>query len=252
MRFLSLALCALLILPLAACQSTGGRAPDDPPIVGLAEAQTLEGEGDEGPLDGSVGDPADALEEQAALSAPTGGGGLFAALFRRGGGSDDTPEVEPGTTLPFGQVAEVCGVSARSLGTEVDAAPKEGRARFALIDPAPQSTALRTQYVTGFSDRCARQFTGALVLFGSPDVHETNRYAPGNRRAYTATDTAYEKLKSRVCGVKPQTPCPADRADRIQKAAVFVTVYPQFGTSNEWFELLLSDGRILAYDMTGS
>jgi hypothetical protein len=110
---------------------------------------------------------------------------------------------------------------------------------------------MRTQFVSGFRDRCARQFTGALVLFGNPDVHETTRYARTNKRPYNATDEAYEAVKSRICGVRPRVPCPADRYDRLDAAVSFVTVYSKFGATDEWYEILLVDGQLEAAAISG-
>ncbi|NCO20840.1 MAG: hypothetical protein GW905_02245 [Rhodobacterales bacterium] len=153
--------------------------------------------------------------------------------------------------LPFGQVATVCGVAARDLGDPVAQSPRDGRAQWQLYDSAPSSTGPRTQYVTGFRDRCARQITGAMVLFGSADVHETTRYARTNTQPYTSTDDAYETVKSRLCGVRQGVPCPSDRTGRLEKAVSFVTVYPAFGSTGEWYELLLVDGRLEAAAMSG-
>ncbi|WP_099826787.1 hypothetical protein [Oceaniglobus indicus] len=239
MRFL---IFATLAIGLAGCMPQG--AQDDPPMVGLAEAQVAD--------DAPDGVPADAVENAAAEAAPQRGG-LFGLFRRRGAsGADDAPEIDPGTVLPFGQVASVCGVSPRNLGVEVDEAPREGRARFNLIDTAPDSTAARTQFITGFSDRCARQFTGALVLFGSSEVHETTRYAQDNSNPYSATDDAYEAVKAKVCGVRRNVPCPADRRDRLNREVVFVTIYPRFGADGQWFELMLSDGALVAQGMGGT
>ncbi|WP_126623187.1 hypothetical protein [Oceaniglobus ichthyenteri] len=193
--------------------------------------------------------------------------GLFGGLFGGGGGSAPTPvalaanaapgaeaasgEVAKGTVLPFGQVAKVCGLSSGELGQGVDQFPKEGRARWQLHDPVPASTGARSQYITGFKDRCARQVTGAMVLFGNADVHEATRYVSTNSRPYTATDDAYEKVKSRLCGVRPGVPCPADRQDRLAKAVSFVTVYSRFGATDEWYELLLVNGELEAASMSG-
>jgi len=221
---------------------------------------------------GSAAPPAEATPETTIADADPPRRGLF-ALF--GGGRADDPGAQPrtpfgaanaapaprsqvgegevakGTLPPFGQVATVCGLSARDLGKPVARAPRDGRARWQLHDPDPSSTGQRTQYVTGFRDRCARQITGALVLFGRADVHETTRYAHTNTRPYTATDDAYEDVKSRICGVRARVPCPADRYDRLDAAVSFVTVYARFGATDEWYELLLVEGQLRAAAMSG-
>lgn len=179
--------------------------------------------------------------DNAAPPAPSGAANAAAA----------PPDVARGTVLPFGEVATVCGLSARDLGKQVDRAPRDGRARWQLHDPDPSATTARTHFITGFRDRCARQFTGALVLFGRSDVHETTRYAQTNTRPYNQTDDAYEQVKSRICGVRPRVPCPADRLARLDRAVSFVTIYSRFGTTDEWYELLLVDGQLEAAAMSG-
>ncbi|WOI55511.1 hypothetical protein [Palleronia sp. LCG004] len=147
-----------------------------------------------------------------------------------------------GTLAGPGEVRRVCG---RVRGTEVETAPDTGRTRWRIIDTAPGSTAARPQYITGFDDGCARQVNAALVVFGTPAVHETVRYAAGNGAAYSEIDTAYERIKGRVCGVGARTPCPAGRMDRLTRRAAFVTIYPVFGGPAE-VELLLDQGDLVA------
>ncbi|WP_226783008.1 hypothetical protein [Oceaniglobus trochenteri] len=277
----------LALISAFALSACGGLpfAPKDAPVQGLAAEQAgLDADGmplapDEGAApearpDGATGEAetgdTETAPEQTAAVEPEpqgffgrlfGGGragaqggaatGLFGAANAAPGPGALAPEVAKNTVVPFGEVATVCGLSKGDLGDAVAQSPAEGRARWQLHDPIPASTGPRTQYVTGFRDRCARQVTGALVLFGSADVHEATRYDSANTRPYSATDTAYEKVKSRLCGVRPNVPCPADRLERLNSEVSFVTVYPQFGATSEWFELLLVDGQLGASAMSG-
>ena len=151
-----------------------------------------------------------------------------------------------GADLPFGEVASACGIMAASSAAEVDHFPKSGRPLWRLYDTDPGSTGPRTQYITGFRDGCARQITGALVLFGTPAVHEVTRYDPTNKAPYSATDLAYEPVKARICGVPRRVPCPSDRLDRLERRLTFVTIYPEFGSTGMRYELLLDQGALMA------
>lgn len=159
------------------------------------------------------------------------------------GARPDTAEVKPGTTLPFGEIARVCGLSNEAQGTPV--ATESG---FTLYDTAPTSTAPRTQYVTGFDDGCARQVTGALSLFGATATHEAKRYSESE--GYTVTDIAYEEVKGQICGVAAGTPCGA-KAERLAANTVFLTLYRSFGASGRYADVLLHDGRVVAMDVNG-
>lgn len=196
----------------------------------------------------------EALEtEAAALPDPAAGAAETPrrrlALFggsRAGASAPAAPgAMPPAGPAPFGEVIEVCGVSRRDLGTEVARSPGSGE--FRLYDTDPAATQPRTQYLTGFKDGCARGFTASLSLFGSPQVHEATRYDPQNTTAYSATDSAYETVKNRVCGVRRGQFCPQGRARRLARDAAFLTVYRGFGDSGPWMEMFLSKGRLLAY-----
>ncbi|PZX16188.1 hypothetical protein LX81_02039 [Palleronia aestuarii] len=170
---------------------------------------------------------------------------LLAACVPPGSG----PMVTSSGPLAPGEVGTACGLSRTARGVEVAAAPETGRTRWRIHDTAPGSTAPRTQYVTGFTDNCARQVTAALLLFGSPLVHETLRYDPSNRVPYSDLDRAYEQVKGRVCGVGAGVPCPAGRIDALERRTTFVTIYPTFGATTGLVILLIDGGRIVA---TGS
>jgi hypothetical protein len=171
-------------------------------------------------------------------------GGLFgfaAAAERAASG--------PVASLPFGEVAKVCGLSKREMGTEVARSP--GKTGFTLYDTDPSSIEPRPQFLTGFRDGCARQITASLALFGTAQVHETTRYNPLNSTAYSATDAAYEKIKNRVCGVGDGEFCPERKAKRMDRNAVFLSVYRDFGGAGQWMELFLHNRRLVAHATLG-
>ena len=146
--------------------------------------------------------------------------------------------------IPFGEVIRVCEVKQRDMGAEVARAHGSG---FRLFDADPSSAAPRSQFLTGFKDGCARQFTASLALFGGFDVHEATRYNPLNKAPYSRVDTAYEKVKNRICGVRKGQYCPEKRAAKLEKQTAFVTVYPQFGGTGEWLEIFLYKGQLVTY-----
>lgn len=115
--------------------------------------------------------------EETTLAEPAKKRGLFGGgsreVVRKGA---DAKDVTFGTILPYGEVARVCDAKGQSsLGRRLDKAPSSGRG-YALFDSALDLSGPRTFYVTGFKDRCPRQFTTALAFFGSPEVHEQLRY----------------------------------------------------------------------------
>ncbi|MGK7652006.1 hypothetical protein ACSQ76_06200 [Roseovarius sp. B08] len=178
--------------------------------------------------------------------------GLFGLL----GGGGNTPaegatsEVAPGTVLPYGRVARVCGMSDRQMGRRVETYP-ERRGTYALYDSSPGSTALRTFYLTGFDDGCARQFSAAVAVLAGAESHEQLRYGlPAEVHPYSTTDKAYEDLKSRVCRVGRGKPC-GNRIGRLENDTVFVSIYERFGSNAQWNTVLVHDGDVLAQDRKG-
>ena len=162
------------------------------------------------------------------------------------GGSADTSgtpqpgDAPPGSALAFGEIGRTCGVSGGALGSRV--ATGGG---FSVYDSAPGQTAPRPHYVTGFADRCARQFTAALVLTGDVGTHEFVRYqAATGSRDYSLVDNAYEALKSGFCRVAYGKPCGA-RLDALARNTIFVTGYQRFNSSPVWVEILLHDGELV-------
>ncbi|MDU8928501.1 hypothetical protein RXV86_14010 [Alisedimentitalea sp. MJ-SS2] len=159
----------------------------------------------------------------------------------------DAREVAAGEVLPFGAVARACHVKRGQLGREVAKYPERG-AKYRVYDSAPGNLGLHTFYVTGFKDGCPRQFTAALAVFGSAGMYEALRYGlPVKARSKKPTDLAYEKLKSRTCGVSRTKPCGA-KIGRMEKNTVFLSLYNRFGGASGWTNLLLSDGKVLAKD----
>lgn len=160
--------------------------------------------------------------------------------------------VTPGATVPYGQVARLCGVPVNRLGKRTDRYPERGSARYTLYDTEPGATGLRTMYLTGFDDGCARQFSAALAVFGGFEMHERLRYGlPDRVQPYSETDDAYETLKRQVCGAGRGKPC-GSRMAQFQRDGVFVSVYERFTGSPRWKNLLLHDGRVVAFDVTGN
>lgn len=162
------------------------------------------------------------------------------------------PQNGVGDALPVpGRVGRNCDVGRRDRGLQVARFPQDGRARWIIYDTAPGSLAPRTHYIGGFADGCMLQVTAALMTFGGADVHEALRYDPSNPAAYSVTDTAYEAIKGRVCGVRPRAPCPSDRIDRLIERTAFVTIYPRFGGTAGRVELLLDEGEMVAQARLG-
>lgn len=159
-------------------------------------------------------------------------------------GSDEA-EVALGTVLPFGEVAKVCAAKSEPLGQRVERSETRGRT-YSIYDTAPDSAAPRIFYVTGFADKCPRQFTAAMAMFGAPAMHEQLRYGkPSTQYPYSETDRAYEKLKKRVCGVGPQKPC-GSKIEALERDTVFISTYENFSGSGRWADVLIHDSTVLA------
>lgn len=168
----------------------------------------------------------------------------FLGRLTQGGSAGGT---ESAQSLPFGSVGTACGLPKKDLGKQVDKFPSSGLAKWKLYDTEPTSTQPRVQYITGFSDGCARQFTASLTMFGSPALHEIHRYGAAQKNVpYSASDKAYEKVKAGVCGVGRGKSCPASKAKTMERNTSFVTVYQQFGSSGARMEMFLYNGKIVA------
>ena len=178
--------------------------------------------------------------------APTTGG-FLSALMRGAGGAKgsgaDAQNVAFGAVLPFGTVGRVCGAKGKKLGQQVEKAPARG---YALHDSRPGSSVGRTFYITGFSDGCPRQFTAANALFGAPSMYEQLHYGPGgDALPYTATDKAYDAVKSKVCGTGKGKPC-GRRLKALERNTVFVSAYEHFEVNARWADMLIHNGTIVA------
>jgi len=153
----------------------------------------------------------------------------------------DAEVVTMGTLLPFGVIAANCEATPAQMGEKVDA-----NAGYALYDSDPSKTGLRTHYLTGFRDDCARQFTAATALMSDVGTHEVVRYLQSNAKTpYNVTDSAYETIKNAFCRVRRGQPCGA-KLDRLAKAMAFVTVYEKFGENPTWSNILLNKGEVIA------
>jgi hypothetical protein len=188
------------------------------------------------------------LEEDLSDAVPARRG--LAGLLSRLAPAPATPSTGlaagPRDDLAFDEVATVCGVSARSLGSVIGQA-----SGYTIYDTDTGSLAQRTHYVTGFDDGCARQFRAALILFGDVGTHEVIRYSDGTEDIpFTSTDTAYEEIKARVCRVSAGQPC-GQALDRLARDTTFLTVYETFGTNSVWVEVLLSGGDVIAIARKG-
>jgi hypothetical protein len=168
---------------------------------------------------------------------------LFAARAFAAG--PDAQDVAIGTTLPFGVVARTCAARGRALGQEIAHFPERGKG-YRLHDSAPGTTAPHTFYVSGFRDGCPRQFTAALAIFGAPSMYEQLRYGDAAKdHPNSATDTAYEKVKSQVCGVSRRKPC-GRNIKNLERDTVFISAYERFEDNARWADILVHDGAILA------
>lgn len=149
-------------------------------------------------------------------------------------------------------MARACEVKGRALGQVVDRMPERGRG-FRLHDTAPGSTAPRDFYLTGFDDGCARQFTAALALLGQPAMHELVRYDPmRNAVPYSSVDSAYERVKRRVCGARRGEPCGDNKIAALERNTAFITIYETFGSSGNRTEILLHQGEVLAREVASN
>ncbi len=180
-------------------------------------------------------------EETPTLASNSGGlSGLFGQAEPEPTGPD-ARRVPMDVLLPFGEIATNCEVTRRQLGTKVGE-----DAGYTLYDTIPNATALRTHYIMGFKDRCARQFTAATAIMGDIGTHEVVRYLPANRsKSYSVTDDAYEDIKTSYCGVGRGRPC-GGRLDRLARRTVFISAYKRFTSSPDWSNILLHDGRVVA------
>lgn len=202
---------------------------------------------------GPVSNPAIAAQpapEPNETATPTPRRGLFGRLLKSGENAKltgpDAREVPLGAALPYGEVGRVCGAKKTQLGSEVAKYP-ERKPQYRLYDSDPGNIASHAFYVTGFPDGCARIFSAALALFGSPVMHERLRYGlPDEIQPYSATDRAYEQVKSRICKVSRKKPC-GDKIGLLEENTVFLSVYENFQDNARWSNMLLHQGQVMAF-----
>ncbi|MDO6729633.1 hypothetical protein Q4577_06365 [Marinovum sp. 2_MG-2023] len=236
---------------------------ETPPVAAIAP----EGQSEETPVAepgllgrmiGGGADPADAetssdaaepdAVEAVAANTAAPRRGLFGGGASRPSAKAKPPSVPPGTILSFGLVKPVCDLPKSKRGKEIEAFPARSKA-YRLYDSEPGRTTAHPFYVTGFDDGCARTFTAALAVFGAPEMHELLRYGlPADIQPYSATDSAYEKIKSRICRVGRGKPC-GSKVSRIEKNTVFVSAYEKYGDNARWFNMLLHDGEVAETDL---
>jgi hypothetical protein len=162
----------------------------------------------------------------------------------------DAQIVPTGMRIQSGSVARVCDFRKKDLGKQVAKFPERGSG-YKLYDSIPGSAVPRPFYVTGFKDGCARTFTAALAIFGSPTLHEQLRYGlPSKVQPYSTTDQAYEGIKRSVCGVGKRKPCGA-KVKLLEKDTVFISIYDRIGSNSKWSNILLHKGVLLAADRKG-
>ncbi|MCR9127749.1 MAG: hypothetical protein NXH82_16745 [Rhodobacteraceae bacterium] len=158
---------------------------------------------------------------------------------------DTTPDLPLSAPLAYGQIVRACAAKRRDLGRRVARFPEKG-GQYHLYDSDPGNISAHDFFVTGFADGCPRRFVAALALFGAPSMHEQLRYGrPGDLYPYSATDKAYEKLKSRICGVGRRKPCGA-RIAQMERNTVFISTYENFEENARWADILLHDGAVVA------
>lgn len=242
-------------LPTEAVETKTPPQTDQPGLLGRlfrGNPATLASAPVEDPLPAATTGPAPETPQ----ARPTGllgllGGGSAGAAERPAVPQAEYPDVSFGTRVPYGQIARVCDVPNRSLGKVTGRYPARGAARFRLHDSTPGGQGLRTMYLTGFDDGCARQFTASLALFGSFQMHELLRYGlPAQVQPYSETDDRYEVLKRQVCGARKGKPCGAAMSG-FARDGVFVSIYERFEGNPRWKNLLLYQGQVVAFDLTG-
>lgn len=176
----------------------------------------------------------------AALAAPARAqesGGL-GRLFKR-----PPAEVAKGAeaVAEDGPVTKVCGLRGGALGQQVAEAP----GGWTLHDVAPGSMSPRAFHVTGFADRCPREITGAVAVFGSAELYELLHFGP-LKVAHRDDDVAqaYGALRQKACG-SATAPCSEKGQAELARTVVFVNVYPVAG-SDDHVDMLLSGGKLVA------
>jgi hypothetical protein len=174
--------------------------------------------------------------------------GVFAALSANTAPVNRSDSLPLDAPLAYGQIISACDAGKKNMGKRIAHFP-EKRTRYQLFDSEPGNINPHTFFVTGFADGCPRRFTAALAVFGAPSMHEQLRYGlPSDDYPYSKTDKAYEKLKSRVCGVSRRKPCGA-KIKVVERNTVFISTYENFGENARWSDFLIHDGTVVAADL---
>ena len=163
---------------------------------------------------------------------------------------NDAPEpkgIAFGTRVGFGSAAPLCDYPQKKIGKLVAQYP-EKKPVYWLYDSAPGSEEARAFYIKGFADGCLRQVRATVVVFGSVEMHEQIRYGlPADLHPYSDTDKAYEKVKRSVCKVGAKKPC-GDKLPLLTPNTVFLSLYSTEVSAQDWANLLLHDGQLMASD----
>ncbi|MEC7963259.1 MAG: hypothetical protein VX201_08300, partial [Pseudomonadota bacterium] len=173
--------------------------------------------------------------------------GLF-SLFRSKPKDAPAPKgIAFGTRVGFGSAAPLCDYPKKKIGKLVAQYP-EKKPVYWLYDSAPGSEEARAFYIKGFADGCLRQVRATVVVFGSVEMHEQIRYGlPADLHPYSDTDKAYEKVKRSVCKVGAKKPC-GDKLPLLTPNTVFLSLYSTEVSAQDWANLLLHDGQLMASD----
>jgi len=173
--------------------------------------------------------------------------GLF-SLFRSKPKDAPAPKgIAFGTRVGFGSAAPLCDYPKKKIGKLVAQYP-EKKPVYWLYDSAPGSEEARAFYIKGFADGCLRQVRATVVVFGSVEMHEQIRYGlPAELHPYSDTDKAYEKVKRSVCKVGAKKPC-GDKLPLLTPNTVFLSLYSTEVSAQDWANLLLHDGQLMASD----
>lgn len=202
--------------------------------------------------DAKADEAAEATVQTASLT-PTGpvteknAPGLF-SLFRSKPKDAPAPKgIAFGTRVGFGSAAPLCDYPKKKIGKLVAQYP-EKKPVYWLYDSDPGSEGARAFYIKGFADGCLRQVQATVVVFGSVEMHEQIRYGlPADLHPYSDTDKAYEKVKRSVCKVGAKKPC-GDKLPLLTPNTVFLSLYSTEVSAQDWANLLLHDGQLMASD----
>lgn len=202
--------------------------------------------------DAKADEAAEATVQTASLT-PTGPAteknapGLF-SLFRSKPKDAPAPKgIAFGTRVGFGSAAPLCDYPKKKIGKLVAQYP-EKKPVYWLYDSAPGFEEARAFYIKGFADGCLRQVQATVVVFGSVEMHEQIRYGlPADLHPYSDTDKAYERVKRSVCKVGAKKPC-GDKLPLLTPNTVFLSLYSTEVSAQDWANLLLHDGQLMASD----